>query len=179
MSQPDTLPRHALYPWFKERDEGFVHPDDFQRFVQFDPYGHMFAVKPGDQGYIELWYGKQVFRVKPGLLRPVPDPAFNIGQQVSAFAKMWKQRWRFWAGTTKNSVTFTRYASLESCIADGFGTLICRLFPLMTDLLHEPRHLLVFAFIASTSTNENHPLLRLEGKYCSRSAAGRWHGAGH
>lgn len=78
----DAISGWALYPWFEEHGPELIHPQDFDAFRQLFPYGRVFAVLGQQDEFTRIAYGKQVFRVKPSLLQPVPAPTFTAGQAV-------------------------------------------------------------------------------------------------
>lgn len=78
----DLDPVSDLFPWFPERGQGLVHPDDFETLTALQPYGRVFDVSRLENEMIQLTYGSLTFRVKPDFLKWVSRPKFGIGEEV-------------------------------------------------------------------------------------------------
>ena len=72
----------GLYPWFIEDGEQLIFPSDLERFKKLLPNGKVFKCIHEVDGYLVLEYGKNTFRVKSDLFKPVDKPIFEIGCNV-------------------------------------------------------------------------------------------------
>lgn len=79
----ESCKKSALYPWFPERGEELIHPDDLSAIVKLMPYGKVFKFCGNVNDFAVIEYGAQSFRVKPDLLRFIPNPRFEPGQEVT------------------------------------------------------------------------------------------------
>ena len=72
----------VLCPWFVEHGTESIHTQDVQTLRRLAPYGKVFSVVGTEGDFVRLAYGQEVVRVRRGLLKEVPAPAFQIGQSV-------------------------------------------------------------------------------------------------
>ena len=71
----------GLYPWFRERGEKFIHPEDLAAFQREVNNCKVYeCVEAGE--YMTLRYGENCYRVMDQLFHPVPAPKFSFGQKV-------------------------------------------------------------------------------------------------
>ena len=87
MSDSSTIRRSGLYPWFEEHGLELVHPEDLERFKALLPYGKVFEIGASVEGYLCLLYGAESFRVKPDLLKEVPQAKYRIGDKIEVRGK--------------------------------------------------------------------------------------------
>jgi len=82
----DAVGTWGLYPWFPEHGGKMIHPKDADQLAllgAMGPYGKVFqCCDRTEDGYLVLCYGMIRLRVQPAFYRPVPAPAFEIGDHV-------------------------------------------------------------------------------------------------
>ena len=74
--------QNAIYPWFEEHGSGLIHGEDLSRFKSLMPYGKVFEIEGVFDGYVRLRYGDNTYRVKPDLLKEVPQIKYRVGDKV-------------------------------------------------------------------------------------------------
>ena len=77
----------ALYPWFEEHGSTLVHPEDLEQFKSLIPYGKVFQLVDSIDAYVCLLYGSNTFRVKPDLLKKVPQVRLEVGDKIQVRGK--------------------------------------------------------------------------------------------
>ncbi len=73
----------VLFPWFPEKGERHVAPEDRQRMEQLRPYCKLFHCRAWAGPYVELDWDGLIFRVTPRLLKRVPEPTHGFGTVVT------------------------------------------------------------------------------------------------
>lgn len=70
--------------WFPEHGQHLVVDADREAFIALNPAGKIFQHVGAEGEWLVVRYGANTYRVNPDVLRPVPAPAFDVGQAVTA-----------------------------------------------------------------------------------------------
>jgi hypothetical protein len=70
--------------WFPEHGEHLVVDADRLAFAALNPAGKIFQCIGMEGEWLVVRYGTNVYRVNPGVLKPVPPPVFDVGQTVTS-----------------------------------------------------------------------------------------------
>ena len=72
----------GTYPWFEEDGDELIHPDDRGNIKILIGNSKAYEFVKKDDGYNELKYGENVFRIKDVLKKELPEPNYKIGETV-------------------------------------------------------------------------------------------------
>lgn len=86
LHDPESSARRArwgLYPWFEERGEELIHPDDLETIRTLRPNGKVFHVTDAEDPFLRFVYGDISFRALPSLLCEIDVDVHGIGERVT------------------------------------------------------------------------------------------------
>ncbi len=72
----------ALLPWFRERGEHLISPDDLAAAVKLLPYGKVFRVAGRDGDFVVLNYGATSIRAAAAAITPITADVRAPGTSV-------------------------------------------------------------------------------------------------
>lgn len=73
---------HVVCNWFPEHGYHLVVDEDQERFSALSPAGKVFRCLGSSGDWISIRYGADQYRVSHEVLKPVPSPSFEVGQDV-------------------------------------------------------------------------------------------------
>lgn len=70
--------------WFPEHGKHLIADLDLVAFAALHPAGKVFQYVGSEDAWRVVQYGANTYRVSPDILKPIPTPAFEVGQPVVA-----------------------------------------------------------------------------------------------
>ncbi len=89
-----SRPKFGVYPGWPLDGDDWIHPNDIELAVKLIPGRRIFLRIDLDDVYWLIGYGDHSLRVKPTMWLEVPDPHFEVGDQVEVKSNMGKRRAR-------------------------------------------------------------------------------------
>ena len=90
-------PKYGVFPWWPDDSDDWVHPNDLEIAKQFVPGSKILlrvALSEADSSgeFLLYGYGSKSFRAKPRMWLEVPQPDYELFDQVEICSKLGKVR---------------------------------------------------------------------------------------